>query len=707
MKQYGELIPINERFKAAMDFQYQRMDARDTIDTLFASERNRLSGEVGTADEQYLRRMTEDAWSGVDPMARYLMFPNMNAQTVEEAQARARAAERQRQQIQMGMQFQAGSITRQFGLQRQLRSIGGNDSPGQDYSDAIAQAQALYALRQRDIAMEDDADKRAMDAQRARYEFIQAQDEARIQREEQIAQIAQQQAKETASFLTGIVNASLSRDRHALPNYFSAFGRQTLDKIVGNFGEDFIGPLQNYVGLGRTGLLGDPDNPSVLGRLVKGSPLGFSANDYRRAQAAVSSSTAGISDYSRNASSTDVNTGATNLNTDALNRLTGAITTGGGGGTVRVAGGGGGFSLPGGLLGGRSFSMPSFHVGGGTAGNSGGGYSLSMSMPQVFSGGSNAYSDLGMGSNLPIAMPSWSLPNLGSFSSGGGMGSFPIAGAGFSLPNLGGSSSAPNLTASDAAALGMTLPAAAYSPAGNAKTMGTSIPSVYSSPTTDLSNINNFARSLSKTGTGFGTNFGYGLQDAMSGYGLPNLFNGVEAGPGEMAGDIVGMGGAVAGGTLQAIKGFSQGGARGDLSGIAGVATAAAPFTGPAAPFIEAGASLLDLVGALFPDPRQARIKQETVTSLQNAYVSPSPHDYSFGSTGGGVTFSQGGGVSAGGPITVNHTWNLSALNANDLYDMFKGNPEQLSQLVETGITQGGNASLSQILSYVAQYGSI
>lgn len=144
---------------------------------------------------------------------------------------------------------------------------------------------------------------------------------------------------------------------------------------------------------------------------------------------------------------------------------------------------------------------------------------------------------------------------------------------------------------------------------------------------------------------------------ANSGYALTGIVRGqVDLGNGvgmalshtQRIGAAAGLVGTEYAAITSAIHSFAQGSARGDLSGISSIATAIAPFTGPAAPFIEMGAAVMSLIGSLFGDPRQERINAIQETLMKARYVQPAPHHYSYGVGGGGTDFSDTGAMRSG-----------------------------------------------------------
>lgn len=205
-----------------------------------------------------------------------------------------------------------------------------------------------------------------------------------------------------------------------------------------------------------------------------------------------------------------------------------------------------------------------------------------------------------------------------------------------------------------------------------------------------------------------------GAKYAGSGYGLGGvLTGGMDLGNGqgvalsgtERVGLGLGIGAQAAGGTMAAISGFGKGGAQGVLQGIGGTMAAVAPFTGPAAPFLEAGAMVTGLISSLFPSGREKRSRQEEATLAHSAFIAPAARDYDF-STGGGGGFSLGMGSTLrnGGP-SANYNITIPAMDAKSFADWANNNTQSLGQAVLAGISQGGIGSLDQEIAWRAQYG--
>lgn len=138
----------------------------------------------------------------------------------------------------------------------------------------------------------------------------------------------------------------------------------------------------------------------------------------------------------------------------------------------------------------------------------------------------------------------------------------------------------------------------------------------------------------------------------------------------------VGKGVAVAGGAMLAINGLMRGGAKGDLQGVAGMAMAIAPFTGPAAPFIMAGAAGLQMISSLLGDPvvkRQNELRQE---AQARGYAAPTGTSYNVDSYG--QKLDQGAN---GQPRIVNY-FSFQALDMKSLVDR----KNEIAEIVRMGV---------------------
>lgn len=286
----------------------------------------------------------------------------------------------------------------------------------------------------------------------------------------------------------------------------------------------------------------------------------------------------------------------------------------------------------------------------------------------------------GANNNLPIAQgPQISLPNLGDF---GGSG-LPIAGIPITLPGLDAPSSgrAPNV---------------GYNPANDQTAEQVA--------KTTTSIAGKLGSLFKRDGT-----YKNGSSSTLHGAVMGTDSNGNDIDGKERVGDALLAGAQIAGGVMAAKDGFSKGGARGDLQGIAGVGMAVAPFTGPAAPFVEAGSALLGMVGSLFPDRRQQRLDQEQKRVTESAFIQPAGRAYNF-STGSGE--SQGFGLGMGSSLTsggqaANYSFTIQAMDAGNMLDYFNKNHQVFSQAMLYALANGGNTALNAEIDWRNQHQGI
>ena len=90
----------------------------------------------------------------------------------------------------------------------------------------------------------------------------------------------------------------------------------------------------------------------------------------------------------------------------------------------------------------------------------------------------------------------------------------------------------------------------------------------------------------------------------------------------QQAGAIIGTA-ALGLAATEGILTMSKGGARNITGGLAGTLAAIGPLTGPAAPFVEAGAAALGLVSSFLPDPKTQRANQISKAIFTQQYLAP------------------------------------------------------------------------------------
>lgn len=565
--------------------------------------------------------------------------------------------------------------------------------------------------------------------------------EATIQYEEQLAQVRQKQEQETKSFVEGWFNAAISGKPSATATFFHNYGMHLADQIIGNIGVGTIGTLNSRLtlqqDLSHGGILGAPDKSgnfqeNWFGKILSGTPLGLDA------------SKGGHVDKLNLA--TDKNTEALSLSTTATKELASILGRLGGidtsslpgslpvpppfisGGTQvqnesvrapfaslqRLIGGPGltsGFAgkvsraiNPISVLSGATpsirlspvISMPS---GGGFSGGGG----ASSSFPDVqnsdlpLSSGPMPSLDLSSLSTLPDAISNLDLGNAYRDSSS----------PAFSLDNLPMPGSSGSLKLASAPDLGINASNVDAKYNANGSPTGIlNVPDGIPSASQDADTAGKLSSTLGNLlgGAKYGTN-GYGLQAVLTGQGVNGPGSMTNLRTSQRIGAGLGLAGQEAGGITAAVNGFGKGGARGDTQGIAGALTAAAPFTGPAAPFVMAAGSIMGLVSSLFPDPREERRKQEQGNMAADRFIEPASRDYNFtAGTDTGFSLGNGGSIQQGGQ-TVNYSATIHAMDASSFLDFLHDNPAALAQGMLAAIQQGGVSALDSELAWRAQYG--
>ncbi len=115
-------------------------------------------------------------------------------------------------------------------------------------------------------------------------------------------------------------------------------------------------------------------------------------------------------------------------------------------------------------------------------------------------------------------------------------------------------------------------------------------------------------------------------------------------------------------GVKQAQAGFSKGGAKGNISGVAGVLHTASVVPGPQQPIIAGLAADFDVLASLFPDPKLQRQAQIEQYMQANKYMSPVSLNESVTAEGGNLVSEGMTGIGrnsgiAGFPINVQQTY--------------------------------------------------
>jgi hypothetical protein len=611
------------------------------------------------------------------------------------------AAEAYHQMLGMDRNAQVSQFSRQMGLNRSMRDIAGNSSPNADYNDAIQAAQKEYEARIKGAQDEQNEEQKITEMIKARYDLIEAQDQARITREEQIAKIGQQQSQEAGRFFSGWTMAALSGRPGASTNYLRGFGQDIFSHIVSNTASAVLpNGLNQFTSLASSGILGtDPEHRSLIGRAVAGTPLDWSAEQIKKLSgSAMDQHTPLITSQDALKQSIDANTialggkpptgssstavpgmpslgGVSSLaqaiqsgNPTAILSSAASMASSMGGGSSRA----GASAIP---------SLAAMIGAGGTAGFVPGVTTAGGALHPMLSGGSGGLPNLDSFFNSVIS------PNIAGF------GSNSVSNGALNVSSSGGDS--PGIS------YGNTARTSGWAPnLGN-------IPDV-SFGSKIASGANKLSALVGNTGQMLGSG------DALAGIltGKIDYGNGTGAvltDAQRIAGGV-GLGAATYEGVSQAVKDFSKGGARGDIGGIgAGMGTAAAWDPDPLSRLaLTAGASIMGIASSLFPDQRQERIKAEQKTLVNDAFVRPAQRAYNFGGPEGsdGYSLGIGGSLRAGGPsANYSNTIHLNTFDAQSMLEYFKSNPSLAGNILMTGMTDSGISAISNQVAYNSQTG--
>ena len=586
------------------------------------------------------------------------------------------------------------SLRRQFQRAGALVAGGGGDAgmkANQEYGLRIQLAKQINDIEQQragavlnSVHTDEEGQQAILDSVKARYQLQAEGDQASLDRLLEFQKIQEQQLQKTAAFASGLVNAGLEGGR-APVRFMENYAHQVISTVAGNAGKMFLGPMESIFSLGKSGIMGSPGDPNMLGGLLKGTIFGMNPMD--QAQMTMIGHLSNI----------EINTA------NMAQALTGR-SAGGGGANPSVAAASGVASGLGDLtgvlsgisrgpnggltIGGRTFpslaSLIQRAWGSRTPHDTG--------VPDINFGdvaamtGDTAYSDASGGlaaDGLPLMSTQPLLPKL-SLGSGGG----------------------------PANAMSGAIWAGAYSAIGAFSRGSFSQPSA-----SRMLGLSGTALSMIGGGIAGGSTSRElsqgGALNVISGYGAwgaPDA-NGVQTAQplssSQQIGGLISLAGTEIAGVSSAVSGFSKGGASGDLQGIAGIAAAIAPFTGPAAPFVMAGAAMLSLISTLFTNGPQQRQQNEQRQLLNNSYVKLSPRQYNFSADGaGGFALDAYGGAISGAPTTIYPlTPGLTDMTAEQLRAFAGNNPGMWSAGVSAAMTSGGDSQMGSLFSFITQYG--
>lgn len=597
--------------------------------------------------------------------------------------------------------------TELFRLQGQKSGgLGGSDIKS-DLDFRLQVSQKIYEADVRDgeenlanAANKNDAAKALLEIEEARMKRNERDREDGLDYYVKVIELQQrvksEQQQQTAEIAGGLFDAATSgHGVQGLQQYFLGQGRSIGKTITENFskviapsglGLSSLFPGQSQVGKDGTTQL------TTFGKLLQGTPFGKS-KDQIALEATQKSGTDHIT------VTKDLNTTMRSLDAHVAAWLNGrgegtsaSGTTGGStggwagggapggsafGGSISAGATPGSFSSPGfwsasgspasggeyGSSGGGA--MPSFWSGVGSVGGAGGGSDYSSPGFWQATGGSSSSPAGGSGGPLDYNSPSfWTASGSPAGSSSvasaatSGLSSYigPIAaiagagvGIGFTVANQSHFSDTRFTGDSGNESKGQHDSQSIFSP--------TSLASVVPYIGTGLG----IATALGKT-LGSGSSLGQftsGVGSVNSGQALNILTTGgtfspsagggsddwTQASMGQTVGAAVGLVANTATSALGAIQSFSKGGAKNDVMGAADIAQGIAPFTGPAAPFVEAGAQMLKLVDALVTDPKVTRQNDINNTTREDQYMANPSLNRSL-NTAGDETMTDWRGVS-------------------------------------------------------------
>jgi hypothetical protein len=560
-----------------------------------------------------------------------------------------------RAEISTGRELIGLSNRSQQGFIQRSKSRAGDDvSPNAAYADQIDVAQRLYALDMQNAQLEEDAGRRKIEQARAYYDLVQTEDEARIERENKIAEIGKQQKEETRNFSEGLFGAGMSGQSSAVSNYLRGFGMNLATKAIGNASDAILPSFNSIFSAGKTGALGTPDKPSFLGKLAKGTPFDWSAEDLKKQSDAASIKLEAAKDQplitSQDLLRTSIDTltatigGKPPSGTSASGTVVGASAGGSIFGSLSRMLGAPGGTAP--FLSSSSTSGTSGLFGGGSgSGLIQDGISIPLSMLAGHSADVSAMADMVATQSIPVA------------------GGYSLAGtSSFGIPNGGGS-----------IASGST------------------------------------GSTVGKFASGIGQLLG-GARYALTGHGLQGVFTGKQDngdGTGEAlsglgrVGEAAGLAGGAYAGISGAISGFGQGGGRGITKGLASSLGAASLFDGPLAPFTSAAAGILGIASSLFGDPVAERQKHIDQTLTNQQYIEPNQHNYSYSAGGGGVDFGANGMMRSGAQ-QAGYTVNVSAMDAASLYSTIQRNSQAFGSNLSQSLGSSGVGALASEVSWHA-----
>jgi hypothetical protein len=176
-----------------------------------------------------------------------------------------------------------------------------------------------------------------------------------------------------------------------------------------------------------------------------------------------------------------------------------------------------------------------------------------------------------------------------------------------------------------------------------------------------------------------------GFLDALGSVGRPNDGGGLFAAFGdprstntEKLGSAIGSAAAIGLGSITAVRGFREGGARGTLGAASGILGVAASIPGPQQPFLQAGALIAGVLKDIFPSRTEQRRREQADTVERSRFTLPASKDVTAAADGGGVVWDR-----SGRPIQV--VLNINAMDARSIAERGREIADVVAQSIIDG----------------------
>jgi hypothetical protein len=176
-----------------------------------------------------------------------------------------------------------------------------------------------------------------------------------------------------------------------------------------------------------------------------------------------------------------------------------------------------------------------------------------------------------------------------------------------------------------------------------------------------------------------------GFLGALGSVGRPNDGGGLFAAFGdprptntEKLGSAIGSAAAIGLGSITAVRGFREGGARGTLGAASGILGVAASIPGPQQPFLQAGALIAGVLKDIFPSRTEQRRREQADTVERSRFTLPASKDVTAAADGGGVVWDR-----SGRPIQV--VLNVNAMDARSIAERGREIADVVAQSIIDG----------------------